>query len=144
MTGIDKEKISSKVSDIRESIQRLRSISQIGLSEFLKNQDARDIASFRLIVCTEAAIDICLHLSTNLLKKVPEDYASCFGLLASQGIINKELSDHLAQMARFRNLLVHRYWDIDYVRLYNIIAGDDLNDLEEFIRSIRKVIEQTR
>ncbi|MBW1930949.1 MAG: DUF86 domain-containing protein [Deltaproteobacteria bacterium] len=143
MTGIDQEKIFAKISDITESIQRLRSIGQMNLEEFLKNQDARDIASFRLIVCTEAAIDICLHLSAKLLKKVPEDYASCFGLLASHNMIEKELSGKLAQMARFRNLLVHRYWEIDYVRLYNIIAGDDLNDLEEFIRSIKRIIEQT-
>jgi len=143
MTGIDQEKIFVKISDITESIQRLRSIGQMNLEEFLKNQDARDIASFRLIVCTEAAIDICLHLSAKLLKKVPEDYASCFGLLASHNMIEKELSGKLAQMARFRNLLVHRYWEIDYVRLYNIIAGEDLNDLEEFIRSIKRIIEQT-
>ena len=62
-------------------------------------------------------------------------------LLASHGIINKNLSDPLGQMARFRNLLVHRYWEIDYARLYNIIAGDDLNDLEEFVKSLKQIME---
>ena len=143
MTGIDQEKIFAKISDITQSIQRLRRIGQMNLDEFLMNQDAKDIASFRLIVCTEAAIDICLHISARLLKKVPEDYASCFALLASHGMINKNLSDPLGQMARFRNLLLHRYCEIDYARLYNIVAGDDLNDLKEFIRSIKRIIEQT-
>ncbi len=39
-----------------------------------------------------------------------------------------------AAMARFRNLLVHRYWEIDYGRMYDIITGDDLNDLERFMK----------
>jgi uncharacterized protein YutE (UPF0331/DUF86 family) len=38
-------------------------------------------------------------------------------------------------MARFRNVLVHLYWTVDYERLYDIIRGD-LGDLREFVRAI--------
>jgi len=47
----------------------------------------------------------------------------------------------LAKMARFRNLLVHRYWEIDYARMYEIITGPDLDDLEEFIIQISRLSE---
>jgi uncharacterized protein YutE (UPF0331/DUF86 family) len=44
-------------------------------------------------------------------------------------------------MARFRNLLVHQYWEINYARMYNIISGPDLDDFKEFIQQITRLIE---
>jgi len=46
-------------------------------------------------------------------------------------------------MARFRNLLVHQYWEIDYARLYAAISGPDLDDFEEFIRQITALVEES-
>ncbi|MBW2083397.1 MAG: DUF86 domain-containing protein [Deltaproteobacteria bacterium] len=44
-------------------------------------------------------------------------------------------------MARFRNLLVHRYWEIDYSKLYQIITGPDLDDLEYFVRCVTNLTD---
>jgi uncharacterized protein YutE (UPF0331/DUF86 family) len=142
MTPLDIDKIYPKFRDIRESTDRLRAFRDISLDEFLNDQDKQDIASFRLIVATEAAIDICLHIAAKVLKKVPEDYAGCFKVLCDHGLIDQELATCMAQIARFRNLLVHKYWEIDYSRMYAIISGSDLGNLEEFIRQINRCIEE--
>jgi uncharacterized protein YutE (UPF0331/DUF86 family) len=42
-------------------------------------------------------------------------------------------------MARFRNLLVHMYWKIDYDRVYDVIAHD-LDDLRAFSRRMAALI----
>jgi uncharacterized protein YutE (UPF0331/DUF86 family) len=42
-------------------------------------------------------------------------------------------------MARFRNLLVHVYWHVDYDRVFDIIATD-LDDLREFSRAISALL----
>ena len=139
---LNPEKVYNKFRDIKESIDRLRAFKELPLEAFLEDQDKKDVASFRLIVATEAAIDLCLHISARLLKKVPEEYAGCFGLLADEGLIDKGLALRLSDMARFRNLLVHRYWQIDYSRLYRIITGQDLNDLEDFVRSVSNLMEK--
>ena len=139
---IDVEKVYAKFTDITESIERLRAFRNISLKEFLNDQDKQDIASFRLIVATEAAIDLCLHISAKNFKKVAQEYAACFKLLADQGLIDHDLSERLSNMARFRNLLVHRYWEIDYARLYQTITGPDLDDLEIFVQAVGKLIEQ--
>ena len=112
------------------------------MEEFVKDRDKQDIASFRLIVAAEAAIDVCLHAASRLLKKVPEHYAGCFELLAENNLIDRDLSSRLVKMARFRNLLVHQYWEIDYSRLYAAISGPDLDDFEEFIRQITALVER--
>lgn len=135
------DKLYAKFRDIRDSVERLRLFGDISLDEFLKERDKQDIASFRLIVATEAAIDTCLHVAAKVLKEVPEEYAGCFQLLCDHDLIDRELSLRLAKMARFRNLLVHRYWEIDYARMYEIITGPDLDDLEEFIVQISRLSE---
>lgn len=38
-------------------------------------------------------------------------------------------------MARFRNLIVHRYWDVDNRRVLEI-ARNSLSDLEAFLDAI--------
>jgi uncharacterized protein YutE (UPF0331/DUF86 family) len=141
MTGLNNDKLYSKFRDIRESIDRLTAFKDIPLEEFLNDQDKQDIASFRLIVATEAAIDMCMHISAKVFKKVPEDYAGCFKFLFDHGLIDQDLSNRLGRMARFRNLLVHQYWEIDYSRMYEIITGSDVRDLEELIRQINQWIK---
>ena len=38
-------------------------------------------------------------------------------------------------MARFRNMLVHIYWDVDDERVYTILH-ENLDDLRAFVRAI--------
>ncbi len=135
------DKIYAKFRDIRESVARLKRFQKMSLEAFLLDRDKQDIASFRLVVATEAAIDACLHVAAKVLREVPEEYAGCFQLLGDNELIDRELSLRLVRMARFRNLLVHRYWEIDYARMYEIITGTDLDDLEEFIRQINRLGE---
>jgi len=139
---VNSDKVYAKFRDIRDSVERLRLFRDISLDEFLRDRDRQDIASFRLIVATEAAIDTCLHVAAKVLRDVPEEYAGCFQLLGDHDLIDRELSLRLAKIARFRNLLVHRYWEIDYSRMYQIITGPDLDDLEEFIIQINRLSER--
>jgi uncharacterized protein YutE (UPF0331/DUF86 family) len=134
--SLNPEKVYAKFRDIHESVARLRQFSTADKESFLANRDHQDIACYRLIVATEAAIDLCLHLSAKLLQRVADEYAACFRLLAEAGIIDEKLAIRLSRMARFRNLLVHHYWRIDYTRLFEIITGPDLEDLHEFVREI--------
>lgn len=94
-----------------------------------------DLACYRLLVAIEAAIQICFHICAQRLHRVPEEYAECFAILGEAGILPLELSRNLQKMARFRNLPVHMYWEIDYERVYEIL-WKNLGDLREFVRTI--------
>ena len=74
-----------------------------------------------LLVAIEAALALCYHVSAKRLRKVPEEYAECFGMLRDAGILPPELAGRLQQMARFRNLLVHMYWKIDYGQVFDVL-----------------------
>ena len=132
---LDPDVIRSRCTEIEESVARLEQLAVISREQFLADRDSQDIACYRLLVAIEAALALCYHVSTRRLRKAPEDYAACFATLEGAGLVPHELSDRLQQMARFRNLLVHMYWKLDYGRVYEIMQGD-VGDLRHFASAI--------
>ncbi|MFW5819474.1 MAG: type VII toxin-antitoxin system HepT family RNase toxin [Desulfovermiculus sp.] len=128
---LDPDRVRTKLLDITRALDRLRSIQSQGQKSFLADEDSQDIARSRLLIAIEAALNVCYHTAAKKLHQVPEDYAQCFQLLGEAGLIPKDLASRLSMMARFRNRLVHMYWDIDYSQIYEILS-ENLKDLDEF------------
>jgi uncharacterized protein YutE (UPF0331/DUF86 family) len=128
---LNQELIRTRCQEIEDSLERIKKIKKMTKEEFLKDRDAQDIACYRLLIGIEAALNLCYHISAKHLKKVPDEYAECFVILFDAGIIPESLSENLQKMARFRNLLVHMYWKIDYDTVYDIIR-DNIDDLRKF------------
>jgi uncharacterized protein YutE (UPF0331/DUF86 family) len=42
-------------------------------------------------------------------------------------------------MARFRNLLVHVYWNVDYDRVFDVLEHD-LGDLTQFAETVARLL----
>lgn len=137
---LDPDVVRLRCEEIAESLGRLRKLREsIAREAFLADRDAQDIASYRLLVAIEAALALCYHISSKRLKKVPEGYAECFGLLAEASIIPRELGERLKRTARFRNLLVHMYWKVDYGAVYDVL-GTSLDDIQVFSRIVAQLV----
>lgn len=136
---LDPERVAGFIADIRQSSSRLRSIGTMPEGEFLSDPDAQDIARSRLLTAVQAALGICYHICAKELDYVPKDYAGCFDKLGQAGVIDAQLATRLVQMARFRNRLVHLYWDTDYRQVHRIIR-DDLADLETFVQTVERFL----
>jgi len=97
--------------------------------------DAHKIGSakYSLIVAIEGAVDLCNHLIAKNGFRTAEDYADTFKVMNERGAFNQEFTNSLIQMARFRNRLVHIYWDIDDKELFRIIQ-ERLGDIKRFLR----------
>lgn len=54
-------------------------------------------------------------------------------------MLGADESSRLQQMARFRNLLVHMYWKIDYGRVHDVIQ-QNLDDLRTFVAVVVKLL----
>ncbi len=132
--------IRTRCNEIEASLDRLEHIRPFTLEQFLTDQDTQDVACYRLLIAIEAALALCFHVSAKRLQKVPEEYAGCFGLLHEAGLLSADLTSRLQQMARFRNLLVHVYWKIDYRQVYDIIQTR-LQDLRDFSIAMANLLE---
>ncbi|NVM21529.1 MAG: DUF86 domain-containing protein [Desulfobacterales bacterium] len=93
----------------------------------------------------QLAIESCLNVGNRLISlhqfeepvSTPETYADIFREMESIGIIDSALCNRLVKMAKFRNRLVHLYWDIDGELVYQFIQ----ENLEDFTIFREKVIE---
>jgi uncharacterized protein YutE (UPF0331/DUF86 family) len=136
---LDPDVVRRRCQEIAQSLLRLERIRTDGRDHFLTSADAQDIACYRLLVAIEAALALCYHVSARRLRTAPEDYAGCFETLENAGVIDASLSRRLQQMAKFRNLLVHVYWTIDYGRVFDVL-DHDLDDLRAFSRIVAALV----
>jgi uncharacterized protein YutE (UPF0331/DUF86 family) len=136
---LDVDVVRARCDEIEQALERLARIREAGREAFLADADAKDIACYRLLLAIEAALALCYHVSARHLKQVPEDYAGCFAGLAHGHVIPDDMSTRLQQMARFRNLLVHIYWKVDYTRVFDLLESD-VEDLRTFSRTIATLV----
>jgi uncharacterized protein YutE (UPF0331/DUF86 family) len=137
--NLNPDLICARCAEIEESVARLEQFHVFSIEQFLADRDAQDVACYRLLIAIEAALALCYHVSAKRLKRVPEEYAQCFRLLYEDGLIPQDLMQNLQQMARFRNLLVHMYWKIDYSRVYSAIRSH-LGDLRAFAAAMAELL----
>jgi len=136
---LNEDLIRSRCQEIRDTVTRLGPIADHPREHFLEDRDAQDIVSYRLLVAIEAALALCYHLAARRVRKTPEEYAECFEILGGAGLIPESLSVRLQQMARFRNLLVHRYALLDYGRVHDTLR-QDLDDLCAFCATVIELV----
>ncbi len=128
------------LAELQNALNLLHDLKSRELDAFKQDQHLTGSAKYHLIVAIESAIDICNHIISKSGFRLPESYSDSFRIMAENGILPVELvEDKLTVMARFRNRLVHVYWEIDLVLLFQILQ-ENLNDLEQFENEIKKAL----
>ncbi|HOC53265.1 MAG TPA: DUF86 domain-containing protein [Caldisericia bacterium] len=137
--NLDIEKIKKRVSEIEESINEINKIVSINEYEFWK--DKRNITSVKyyLLEAIEAVGEICVHIVAKKFGKGVNSLSECINILEKEEILDKELSSRLKKMIKFRNKLIHKYWDIDDKLVYEY-AKNETNDFTDFIKEIKKFL----
>ncbi len=136
----DRELVESKIDVIMKNLEYLDEIKNMDVEDFLGSFEKKQAAKHSLQEVIEASLDIANHLISSEGWSRAETYAEMFERLCDNQVIDKSLRDKLADMARFRNLLVHRYGAIDEKRLFVIIM-ENLEDVHRFIEEIYKYME---
>ena len=118
----DSERMNKLISSMRQSCCMLGELTEITENDFLKDHHKQGSAKYNFITAIEACIDISNHLISKNKMRAAKDYADTFEVLAENKIIDSDFSQELMKMARFRNLLVHLYWNVDSKELYSILC----------------------
>jgi len=89
-----------------------------------------------LLLLIESALDLASHAISSQGWEPPASYADTFRVLKEEGVIPSGLAVRLMAMARFRNLLVHHYAEVDDVQVIQILRGE-LDDVDALVEAIR-------
>ena len=128
------------VSELRKNVARLKSLSELPLTEFLDDPDKIGSSKYHFIVSIESCIDICSHIISRNGYRAPEDYGDTFIVISEVGAFDSEFAEELKNMAKFRNRLVHLYWEIDDRQLYDVLQSR-LGDFKKFLDHIAQFLE---
>ncbi len=128
----DKDKITKLSSEIFNATGMLKELSSLSEEDFLADPHKIASAKYFLIVAIEASIDLCNHLISKNRLRMPEDYADTFRVMGEVGMFSKDFVERLREMAKFRNRLVHIYWEVDDRQIFEILR-EDIQDFDKFM-----------
>lgn len=143
MPDYNLDRLRNIFGEINAAYAKLEKVKEISKEEFLDSQEKIDSAKYNLIVVMEGACDICNHIAVKAGGHAPESYADCFSILEELKLLSPELSNKLKLMAKFRNLLVHRYSKIDNGKVYDIIQ-QDIPTVLEYVKTIDVYIQKEK
>jgi uncharacterized protein YutE (UPF0331/DUF86 family) len=127
------DKVRKITSEILTALERLEDLQKLTKAEFIADPHKIGSAKYNLIVAIEGAVDLCNHVISKNGFRTPEDYTDTFMVMKEKGAFDERFTSSLIQMVRFRNRLVHIYWDVDDAELYRIIQTN-LQDIRQFLK----------
>ncbi|MBI3181920.1 MAG: DUF86 domain-containing protein [Myxococcales bacterium] len=134
---VDRDIVTAKVAAVVHHLARLRAKLPLSRGALAESEDLRNTVYFDLIQAIQGCIDLAVHACAHESLGAPEGLGAAFGLLATHGLIDTDLSIRLAAAAGLRNLIVHRYAEIEDSRvLASLEAG--LGDMERFADAMRR------
>ena len=141
MVSYDEEKVTALSSELMQACERLRELGRLPREAFMGDPHLVASAKYHLIVGIEAAIDLANHAITKNRWEIPENYADTFRIMQEHGFFDEDLGERLQMMARFRNRLIHIYWDIDNGRIYDLLR-EDVGDIEQFLAEYIRALQK--
>jgi uncharacterized protein YutE (UPF0331/DUF86 family) len=132
---VDAPRVASLLQRIRDEAARLRGTAARDDTDLFEDPDLLPAAKYRLVVVIEAATDVADHIIASEGLRPSTSFADSFRSLREAGWLDPELADALADAARFRNVLVHQYADVDDHRVVEIMRTR-VDDLDRFVDTI--------
>jgi uncharacterized protein YutE (UPF0331/DUF86 family) len=133
------EKLITQLRLLKNYTDILKKIKIEEKNLFLKDEILHGAAERYL----QLAIESCINIGNRILSieqfnynlNTPQTYADIFENLYQAGILERDFSNNLKNMAKFRNKLVHVYWEIDHGFVYELLQNN-LDDILKFMSII--------
>lgn len=133
--------ILNKISSIRRCIERAKEEYFPDLDGFKRSFSRQDAAMLNIQRACEQAIDLANHLIKLLKLGLPNDARESFSILSKAKIIDENLSNQLAKMIGFRNVIVHQYQEVNFEIVVEVIEKH-LTELLSFADIVAKKHEE--
>jgi uncharacterized protein YutE (UPF0331/DUF86 family) len=136
---VNKPKLDSILSNLAVYVESLRRLAMVPRTALLSDPDKIASAKYHFVVAIECCIDIANHIVASEKLRIPRNTGDGFSVLVEHGICPADLESSLKAMARFRNRLVHLYWNVDD-ELVATYLQQSLSDFERFAAAITAAI----
>jgi len=132
---VDKTLVLRKVAELERYLEQVREFAEITLAAYKSDWKTQRVVERTLQMMIEACVDIANHMISDRGMRTPASYADAFKVLAENSVIDSELLVTMERMAKFRNVVVHQYEEVDAEIVIGILRKR-LPDLERYIAAI--------
>ncbi len=118
--SMNREVIARKLMALDEEARILRDhILNKEIDEVIEDPLLIRVLRDSLRVAIESILDICKHLVATLALGIVREYKDFPLKLSEANLMNEKLANKLADFIRLRNIIVHRYTELNYIILYS-------------------------
>ncbi len=124
-----------KLSAIDEYLKQIREFSDITIDNYRSDWRTQRIVERTLQIMIETCADVANHIISDRNMRIPTSYSDTFKVLLENNAIDKDLFSVMERMAKFRNIVVHQYEEVD-AEIVIIILRKHLDDFSRFKEAI--------
>jgi uncharacterized protein YutE (UPF0331/DUF86 family) len=132
---LDKDRILSKIDELDSYLIELEDVMPKNYEEYVNSIEKKRSCERLLHILIECTIDICTLMVKGLRLGLPSTEEDLFEKLGKKGIISREMKEKLKSMRGFRNILVHRYAEVD-----DELVFENLKNIDDFRRFRKQII----
>jgi uncharacterized protein YutE (UPF0331/DUF86 family) len=108
-----RETIEQRLKELDEILQELGKYREVDLEALHREVGQRWILERGLIAAATIIFDVADHILAGHFGVYAETYEESLGTLRDRAVISEELYREIKGLGGFRNILVHRYLDIN-------------------------------
>ena len=135
---VDQEVVKARLMKLEEYINDLKDYQNIKQVEYEQNKLTKRFVERTLHLAIESCLDIGNHIISDERLGIVNSNVDIMKILADNDIIEKNVDTYI-KMAKFRNVIVHDYANLDPEIIHQILTNN-VEDLENFLLWIRDYI----
>lgn len=124
--------IASKLRELEGYAQQLRKFQSYRYDEIESDLEKTWAIERGLQISIQIIIDVGNHILASIGENQVKDYRDILNKLGQHNILPPQFAAEIEGMAGFRNILVHRYTEVDLRQVYDVLQ----NRLDDFIKYI--------
>ncbi len=128
---VDRVLLYRKLGELETYQEQLAEFAGISLDQYRRDWKSQRIVERTLQIMIETCADIAGHVISDGGMRAPKSYADGFTVLCENGVLTDALLDSLVKMAKFRNVVVHQYDEVD-AEVVIAILQRHLNTFHEY------------
>jgi uncharacterized protein YutE (UPF0331/DUF86 family) len=138
---VDEDVIVDKLRYINRYTDDLKQIRGMSKEDYVEDMVTQRAVERTLMNLVQACIDLAQHIRSAEDLSPTETAKQEMQALGNADIISRETQEKMEEAIGFRNILAHRYGDIDHEVVYDVLH-DDLRWFEQFQQELARWFQQ--
>ncbi len=138
---MDRERIERFLKEAERSLEVMEVIASLTPDEFVS--DVRNRYTLRMAVVE--VVEALIAASVRILREVrgvavQYGYVEVARKLAEEGLLPEDDAVQLERLVRLRNLITHRYWQVDDRRIHEEAKANGIEAIRRIIGELRGLV----